>query len=167
MSPFTAADEVQARSAFLELAADGFTFLLDGYDAELPWADWLARVEAVRCGRDLAPDWVPATFLAARVGTDLVGRVSIRHELNPFLLRWGGHIGYAVRPHYRRRGYATAMLRASLGVAHDLGLDRVLVTCDDTNLGSAAVIERCGGVLDTLEPRSEHPTKRRYWVATT
>ena len=71
-----------------------------------------------------------------------------------------------MRPAHRRRGYASALLRAGLGVAHDLGIDRALVTCDDDNTGSATVIERCGGVLENLEAVPDGPPKRRYWVLT-
>ena len=67
----------------------------------------------------------------------------------------GGHIGYAVRPAHRRRGYATEILRQSLIIARAVGVDRVLVTCDDTNVGSSAVIEACGGVLDDVVPAGE------------
>jgi predicted acetyltransferase len=53
---------------------------------------------------DLAEDRVPGTFLVAAVGGTIVGRISIRHELNDFLAHEGGHIGYGVLPRYRRRG---------------------------------------------------------------
>jgi predicted acetyltransferase len=60
---------------------------------------------------------VPATFLVAEVDRALVGRVSIRHELNAFLADVGGHIGYGVRPRYRGRGFATEILRQALVIA--------------------------------------------------
>jgi predicted acetyltransferase len=62
-------------------------------------------------------DRVPATFLVADVDGAIVGRVSIRHELNDHLTHFGGHIGYGVRPAHRRRGYATEILRQSLVIA--------------------------------------------------
>ena len=65
-------------------------------------------------------------------------------------------------PQFRRRGYATEILRQSLVVARAAGVDRVLVTCDDDNLGSIAVIERCGGRLDPYWPGD--PNTRRYWI---
>lgn len=99
-------DEAAARAAHKELAADGFAFLLDLREAE-PWAAYLARLELLRTGAGVPDGWVPSTFFAAEVGGELVGRTCIRHSLNPRLARWGGHIGYGVRPASRRRGYAT------------------------------------------------------------
>ncbi|MFF3543616.1 GNAT family N-acetyltransferase [Streptomyces platensis] len=92
-------------------------------------------------------------------GDTYLGRVTFRHRLTPSLLTWGGHIGYGVRPGARRCGHATAMLRAALPVAqHELGIDPVLVTCDDTNTGSRKVIEACGGIFE-----DQRDDKLRYW----
>ncbi len=107
---------------------------------------------------------MPATFLLARVGGDLVGRVSIRHELNDFLAEFGGHIGYAVRPQFRRRGHATEILRQALVVARGEGVERVLVTCDDGNSASQHVIERCGGALEDARLTDNGKRTRRYWI---
>jgi predicted acetyltransferase len=82
---------------------------------------------------------VPATFLVAVVDSGLVGRISIRHELNAFLMDFGGHIGCGVRPVHRRRGYATEMLRQALVIARAEGVDRILVTCDDDNTASTVI----------------------------
>ncbi len=77
-----------------------------------------------------------------------------------------GHIGYAVLPEFRNRSYATQILRASVRFAHDeLGLDRVLVTCDDDNAASIRVIEKNGGVFaDTYQDATLSRPKRRYWI---
>jgi predicted acetyltransferase len=125
---------------------------------------------AAYCGRlrDLAdpatwlPDGiVPSTYLWWVDGEDYIGRLSIRHSLTPWLHEFGGHIGYVVRPTARRQGHATAMLRAALPVANALGIDPVLVTCDDTNEPSRKVIETAGGVLE--DQRGE---KLRFWIPT-
>jgi len=118
-------------------------------------------------GENLPANHVPSTFLFAFAGTSIVGRVAIRHSLNPDLERVGGHIGYVVVPEHRRRGYATEILRQSLRIARQkLGLTRVLVTCDDDNVGSIKTIENNGGVLENIVsgPGGDSPM-RRYWIA--
>ena len=73
-----------------------------------------------------------------------------------------------VVPEYRRQGYATAILRQSLRLARQkLDLKRVLVTCDDDNVGSIKTIQRNGGVLESIitGPDGDTP-QRRYWIAT-
>jgi predicted acetyltransferase len=103
---------------------------------------------------------VPCTTLWWLDGEQFLGRLAIRHRLTERLRRRGGHIGYDVRPSARRRGHATAMLRAALPVARGLGIRRVLVTCDEDNVASRAVIEANGGVRD--QPCAG---TLRYWMA--
>jgi predicted acetyltransferase len=118
-------------------------------------------------GVNLPVDQVPSTFLFAFKGKRIVGRVAIRHMLNDFLARVGGHIGYVVVPEFRRQGHATEILRLALHIAHErLGLDRVLVTCDDDNIGSIRTIEKNGGILeDVVSGPDLDKKKRRYWIA--
>jgi predicted acetyltransferase len=105
--------------------------------------------------------WVEGTYLWMVDDDTVVGRISLRHRLSPWLLEVGGHIGYAVRPSARRRGHATEGLRLMLGVAAERGLTRVLVTCDDDNVGSRRVIEANGGALEDVRGR-----KLRFWLPT-
>jgi predicted acetyltransferase len=107
------------------------------------------------------PGWVPCTTLWWVEGGEYLGRIAIRHRLNPALREVGGHIGYDVRRSARRRGHATAMLAAALPVAARLGIDPALVTCDDTNIASRKVIEANGGILE-----DQRGVKLRYWVPT-
>jgi predicted acetyltransferase len=111
----------------------------------------------------LGPDKVHCTYLWITDGEgaarELVGFLALRHSLNAWLLEEGGHIGYGVRPSRRRQGHASRALRLSLAAAAGLGLERVLVTCDEDNLGSRATIERGGGVYEDTRNG-----KRRYWI---
>ncbi|MBO0980952.1 GNAT family N-acetyltransferase [Microbacterium sp. SD291] len=98
---------------------------------------------------------------------EVVGFLSFRHDLNEWLREAGGHIGYAVRASRRRQGCASAALALALDRAREIGLDRVLITCDDDNIGSARTIEGAGGVLQDISDQTErgHALLRRYWVA--
>ena len=165
LRPLRPDDEVAFRRGHEELAGEGFTFGL-GLEPGLPWDEYLRQRRDHRAGVNLPDGLVPSTFLVADVQGQLVGRVSIRHQLNDVLLREGGHIGYSVRPAHRRRGYATEILRQSLIIAWSLGIDRALVVCNDDNLGSAKVIESCGGVLDSVLPATPgRAPVRRYWIS--
>jgi predicted acetyltransferase len=137
------------------------------YEEGMPFERYLEVLSEQARGEHLRPDHVPSTFLFAFSGPAIVGRVSIRHTLTPVLAQIGGHIGYAVVPAYRRQGHGTEILRQSIRIAREtLGLTRVLVTCDDDNIGSIRVIERNGGVLAGLVPGLDGgPAKRRYWIA--
>jgi predicted acetyltransferase len=165
LRPLRAGDEAAALAAHAALAADGFPFLL-GHDPAVPWDAYLRVLDHERRGVDLPPGRVPCTFLVAVLGDELVGRSSIRHELNEHLAVVGGHVGYGVVPAHRRRGWATEILRQSLVVARAVGVDAVLVTCDDGNVGSARTIERCGGVLESIvaDPLGGQDV-RRYWIS--
>ncbi len=156
-------DEEQAQAGHRELAADGFAFLLE---RELvgSFGDYLA-LRARRASGDVPLGFTREVFLVAEVDGDLVGRVSIRLELNEMLRREGGHVGFGVRPVFRRRGHGSDILRQALAVLADHGIDPALVTCDDDNVGSARTIERCGGVLDDRIEVDERLV-RRYRVST-
>lgn len=160
-------DEAELLRAHRATSADVPTFL-HHYEEGMPLQRYLAVLAARRRGDALPPDQVASTFLLAFVGARIVGRVAIRHRLTPVLERIGGHIGYAVVAEFRRRGHATEILRQALVIAREeLGLARVLVTCDDDNVGSIRVIERNGGVLENVvaDPVLRAP-KRRYWIDT-
>jgi predicted acetyltransferase len=159
------ADEEALRVAHRELASEGHDgFLLNDFsEDDADFAGFIQSVSDYARGENLTQGHVTATFLIAEVDEEIVGRISVRHELNDFLENFGGHIGYMVRPSFRTMGYATRMLRHALEFCNDLGLKRVLITCDDDNLGSQRVIELNGGIL---ENKVLHNQKwlRRYWI---
>jgi predicted acetyltransferase len=143
-------------------------YFLHRYTEGMPFGDYLELLKSQQRNVNLPPNHVPASFLFAFVGARIVGRVSIRHSLNESLESVGGHIGYVVVPEFRRRGYATEILRQALQIARvELGIRRALVTCDDDNVGSIRTIEKNGGVLENVStgPGIEK-AKRRYWIAT-
>ncbi len=165
LRPLHLEDEEAFVAGHVEMAAEGFPFGLF-YSPGDSWPAYLSRLDAQRRGVHVPEGLVESTFLVAVVDGVIVGRSSIRHRLNDFLAREGGHIGYGVLRAHRRRGYATAILAQSLVIARSYDVDRVLVTCDVDNVGSATVIERCGGVFESvLEDTRGGVPKRRYWIA--
>jgi predicted acetyltransferase len=92
-------------------------------------------------------------------GEHYIGTLVIRHDLTPALLVSGGHIGYHVVAPWRRQGHATRMLGAGIVHARELGLDRVLLTCDPENEPSIRVIIANGGYPDEMLG-----DELRFWI---
>jgi predicted acetyltransferase len=164
LRPLRLDDEAAFLAGHRLMAEDDFTFGLF-LEPGMAWADYLKLLQDYRMGVNLPQRLVPSTFLVADVAGEIVGRTSIRHRLNDFLLAEGGHIGFGVLRSHRRRGYATEILRQSLVIARATGIGRVLVTCDDDNIGSMKVIEAGGGRLDDVSAITpDGPAIRRYWI---
>lgn len=114
-----------------------------------PAGELLKRYDDFRCGRDLPPGWVAADYywLVDEDKNRFIGEIGIRHGLTEALRRYGGHIGYAVRPSEWNKGHGTLMLGLALEKARDLGITTAMITCDDDNAASARVMEKNGFTL--------------------
>ena len=135
------------------------------------WPAFVLRCAEEAAGRTITPDRVPqSVFILTRIAPDgsraALGVSKLRHSLTPALEDAGGHIGYRIRPDERGKGYGTQILALTLPHARDLGLARVLLTCDADNIRSARVIMANGGVL-VSEGHSPLRGARvcRYWIA--
>ena len=143
---------------------EGINRIKDGFTYE----DWLDEVTK-------APDeeWaksvgrVPATtyFTIRESDNKIIGMVNFRHSLNERLRKIGGHIGYGIRPTERRKGYAKIQLYLTLLEAQKLGLDKVMVDCIETNIGSEKTILALGGEFEEKvfdETRQKY--LKNYWI---
>lgn len=147
-------EDAELRPEAERIFDDADAILLNAYKAER--------------GIDVAPGYASETILWLVDETHFIGEVGIRHTLTPELLRYGGHIGYEIRCSECRKGYGTRLLAMALPYCRDvLGLRRVLITCDDDNIGSRRIIEANGGVLENkvvnVIDRGTILT-RRYWI---
>lgn len=129
--------------------------------------DWFREVEALSKEETLPANRVVSTqFLYVRERDDrIVGMIQIRHDLNDYLKKYAGHIGYCVRPSERQKGYARQMLHDCLSYCRKLGLKKVLVACIDSNEASRRTILANGGVYEStvFEPESA-VNLERYWI---
>ena len=92
------------------------------------------------------------TFLLIRENDNrIVGTINVRWNLTEAMKRFGGNIGYGIRPTERRKGYNKINLYLGMQEAQKLGLDRVMLDCDVNNLGSDRTLKALGGVLERTE----------------
>ncbi len=116
-------------------------------------------------GTGLPEGWAPASTYWLICQNGIVGTCNLRHELNDFLREFGGHVGYSIRPSERRKGFGTQMLGLLLKKAQELGIKRLLATCNDNNIASARIIEKNGGKLaDKVIKDGAEILIRRYWI---
>ena len=122
------------------------------------------KYENYRMGRNLKPDRVPSDcyWLVEEENEYFIGEIHIRHCLNEALSLCGGHIGYVIRYGEWGNGYGTKMLAMALKKAKEMGIENVLITCNDSNLASARVMEKNGCILHD-KVQTDHGLIRRYW----
>jgi predicted acetyltransferase len=109
---------------------------------------------------------VPFSVFWLAEDDEFIGEASVRHRLNAYLVKEGGHVGYGIRPSRQRQGFGKLILALALEECRRLGLERVLLTCLEDNVASARIIEANGGELENV---IRHPVGRgrlrRYWIS--
>ena len=125
-----------------------------------------------KCRDYESPDTIPegrvlaTQFLLVRESDNkLIGMIQIRHYFNDYLSKFGGHIGYSVRPSERQKGYAKKMLAMAISYCKELGIEKVLITCIESNIASEKTIRSCGGIYEStvFEP-DEGVNLKRFWI---
>jgi predicted acetyltransferase len=127
---------------------------------------WLEKLES---DRNMIPneERVPADtyYLVRERDNKIVGMLNLRRVLNEHLIRYGGHIGYGIRPTERRQGYNLVNLYLGLLRCQELGLEEVILDCNDDNVESYRTMERLGGIItNTYYDENEQCLVRRYVI---
>lgn len=166
---FPTEDYKEQVEEFLQEHFDNNEFILHGDGGLDTFKDFDIWLDSIRRDRskETVDEWkVPSTvFLGVRrCDNKIVGIIQIRHELNDYLLKYGGHIGDSVRPSERGKGYATEMIRLALKECQKLGIVRVLMTCGEDNFASRKSIINNGGVLENVYWDEENLPHERYWI---
>ena len=135
---------------------------------KMEFDEWLTKIQSERNKETCEEGRVPATqFLAIREKDEkLIGMVQVRHELNAYLLKFGGHIGDCVRPSEQGKGYATEQIGLALAFCQVLNIDKVFITCKKDNVASARTIVKNGGILENEIPNEfeNNVMMQRYWI---
>ncbi len=107
---------------------------------------WLRKLEEDYV-REPNEEKVPARtyFLVRESDNRIVGMINIRLALNEKLRRYGGNIGYSIRPSERGKGYNKVNLYLGLKVCRRYGIDEVLLDADLDNPASWRTMEALGG----------------------
>lgn len=149
--------------AIIEFQNEGSYKNFDSTSPEESFNNFLRKLENKEKGVSL-PEGVPKESTRWLVlGNEFIGAVSWMHELVGESSHVEGSVSYGVRPSKRNMGYGTQALKLIIPLVREIGMDRVLVVCDDDNIGSIKVIESNGGVLESkIEVGGQ--VRRRYWV---
>jgi predicted acetyltransferase len=113
-------------------------------------------------GIDLPKKLVPCTTFWLINGNKFIGRVSVRHRMP--IIKESGHIGYEIRVSERKKGYGNKILAMVLPKAYRLGLKKVLIICNEDNIGSRKIIENNGGILKNKFTGNSGKIRLRYWI---
>lgn len=120
----------------------GLNRYLDDYDG------WLLKLQEdeVRVPNE---EKVPAKtyFLIRESDNRIVGMINIRLVLNENLSKFGGHIGYSIRPTERQKGYNKINLYLGLLCLKEHNVKEAFLDCDKDNLGSAKTMQALGGKI--------------------
>lgn len=136
-------------------------FVNNGFDlAYSEFPNFIRDRIALSRGDNLQPNYVPQTNYWLLIDSYPVGVGKLRHSLNDQLRKSGGHIGYSIRPSERGKGYGKVFLAELLKEAADLGIDKVMLTCEPNNVPSRKVIEANRGILSGIEDG-----KCNYWIS--
>jgi predicted acetyltransferase len=156
----------EIKDDFCELAAEGIAAKETPYiNWDGDFEDYLKRMQILAKGENIPADEVPRNTYFLFCGEKIIGRSEIRRELNPELEIIGGHLGADIRRSERRKGFGILILKLTLEKAKELGLEKILVTCDKNNIASAKTTEKCGGIFEKEIMHNETgSTILHYWI---
>lgn len=165
--------DIKYKDSFLEALAEFHAagrpipiLNLDRESIKNDFPDYVQKLIDQSKGKRLPQGWIPHTTYWIIDNDEFIGVINLRHRLTPSLEKFGGHIGYAIRPTKREKGYGAKALKMLLPIAFNMGIKKILITCDIDNIVSIKIIESNGGVLqDEIQKEGEEVPTHRYWIS--
>lgn len=159
----TEANRDDVKAFYAEFEQQGTTCI--GYDKHTDYDVWLTNIHNRITVTDLPEGFVQEAFYLCYDKDEMAGVLNLKFTLTDYLLNYGGHIGYAVKPSRQGQGLATQMLRQSMDIARGMGMEKLLLVCDEDNIASEKVILKVGGQYeDTRYDAEEAVNVKRYWL---
>ena len=126
---------------------------------ENTYGDWLQSKADMAKGINLPEGFIPCTTFWVMLDDKIIGLANIKHYLNDFLRKKGGHIGLSIAKDYRRKGLGLKTTKLLIEKArNEFGIQDILFTNEPENIASRNMCEKLGAELTDIE---EHC---HYWL---
>lgn len=132
---------------------------------DMNFGEWMQYLEINKEAKNLPENYSSHTLFLVIENDEIVGAIGLRWEEVPILIKYGGFIGYSIRPSKRGNGYGNEMLRLGLEEFRKKNRKKILITSKDFNIASKKVIENNGGIYEnSFYNEDEGYTYLRYWI---
>lgn len=134
-------------SSLEEFQKEGLNLKYDKSDLANDFNKFIAEINKLETNPKVENGRVKESTYWLIDNNEYIGRISIRHNLTPYLEKYDGNVGFEIRPSKRKRGYGKLILDLGIKEAEKLNLSKVFIMCKDKNISSIKIIEANKGIL--------------------
>ena len=143
------------KESFLEFVEDVKSTGYESYElytkSEEDFEEFVTDLTNSSKGINLQDGWAPCScYWLVDDSGEVIGVIRIRHRVDSDFLQMIGHIGYEIKSSRRKEGYGRKLLELGLTEARKMGLEKVLITCDEDNIASLRIIQKFNGKYKKL-----------------
>ena len=133
--------------SYYEACIETWGHVHDSYILHNPneYDDWKNHIfedyENKERGVNLPQGFVPSITYWVVEGEEYIGTINIRPNLSEHLKEYGGHVGFMIRQRYRQQGYGKKLGEIILSQMNRMGINEILMTCEETNIASKKILD--------------------------